>query len=282
MRSLDGALHWLTTQVQSPRQLGEPSEAERWIGASARLTAAAQVEIYREQYWLRHIEALREDFPGLVAVLGDDTFAHLAERYLVAHPPQSPTLRDLGHALVSYLEQRLLQPELLLQQELVLPHAPLCLDMARLEWAYVECFDAAEAPPFDLASLERLGADAWAELRLQFSPALRWFEAHYPVADLRRALLAGEPFVPPEPHYEWRAVYRDAEGLLWDRPLPEAAARLLGQLAANEALGKACENVVAELPAAAEAFDRELGDWFASFGRLGWIVGAEAPAIRPS
>ena len=74
-----------------PPGAGAPAEgvarAAAWLAPSATLDAAARLEIYRRQYWLRVLGALADDFPALRWLLGPATFAALAERYLIAHPP---------------------------------------------------------------------------------------------------------------------------------------------------------------------------------------------------
>ena len=63
------------------------AEARRHVAGNARLTPEAQVDIYRRQFWLRHVDSLRDDYPGLVHVLGDDAFEAFARAYLATHAP---------------------------------------------------------------------------------------------------------------------------------------------------------------------------------------------------
>jgi hypothetical protein len=63
---------------------------------ACRTTPVERLEIYREQFWLRHRSSLVEDFPGVSGILGRRAWAALIEGYLEAHPPHSYTLRDLG------------------------------------------------------------------------------------------------------------------------------------------------------------------------------------------
>src|SRR6188474_2074542 len=77
--------------------------AERVTG-NARLLPVDQVEIYREQFWLRHSASLVEDFPGLGGILGQDDWERLIEEYLEAVPPVAYSLRDLGERLPAFIE----------------------------------------------------------------------------------------------------------------------------------------------------------------------------------
>lgn len=117
---------------------------------------------YREQFVLRHVAVLEEDFPGVLRALGHDAFHELVGRYLAAHPPTSFTLRDLGHAFASFLED------------------PIVRDTARLEWAFVEAYDGPDAPPLDPASLAGVPEDAWPHARLALQPSLQRLVLDHP------------------------------------------------------------------------------------------------------
>lgn len=109
---------------------------------------------YREQFLLRHVAVLEDDFPDVRSAIGDDAFRDLARRYLAAHPPTSFTLRDLGHAFASFVDD------------------PILRDVARLEWALVESFDGPDAPPLDPTSLAGVPEDAWPHARIVLQPSL--------------------------------------------------------------------------------------------------------------
>jgi hypothetical protein len=45
--------------------------------------------------------------------------------------------------------------------------------MARLEWAYIEAFDAADAPALDPLKLSGIPESAWETARILLDPAVR-------------------------------------------------------------------------------------------------------------
>src|SRR5277367_6695599 len=65
--------------------------AARFIKPNDRLSSVERLEIYNQQYWYRLLDSLREDFPGLHAVLGD-RFADLCVAYLDKYASNSFTL----------------------------------------------------------------------------------------------------------------------------------------------------------------------------------------------
>ena len=109
--------------------------AESFIAPNSRLTAFERLEIYNRQYWFRVLGALAEDFPGLRAVIGGRRFDALSIAYLTAHPSRSFTLRNLGSKLPEWLAAH---PEQAGRRH------RLAVDVARIEWAFVEAFDSAE------------------------------------------------------------------------------------------------------------------------------------------
>jgi hypothetical protein len=234
--------------------------ANQHISGNDRLTPVEQLEIYREQFWLRHTSSLLEDFPGLAGILGQQDWERLTEQYLREIAPDSYTLRDLGRRL----------PELI-ERAGWLPHQALCRDMARLELAYIEVFDAPDSAPL---APERLAAVAEADLpsaHLLLAPCVQLLEVGFPVADLRRALRADgdEPVTIPEPDPRQLVVYR-RDLRLWDMPVSPVAFAFLTALAAGKPLGPAAE-AAATTPEAESELAAQIGSWLQEWTTKGLV-----------
>ena len=65
-----------------------PRIAEHVTG-NDRLSPVEQADLYREQFFLRHIESLEEDHLGIVHYLGEEGFDAFARAFLRAHPPRT-------------------------------------------------------------------------------------------------------------------------------------------------------------------------------------------------
>ena len=110
---MSGALSQLQLSLASAlRERGSLEGSADWsafaaehVSGNARLSPVEQLEIYREQFWLRHTESLLEDFPGLSGILGQEAWEKLAEHYLHELAPDSYTLRNLGARLPRVIEQ---------------------------------------------------------------------------------------------------------------------------------------------------------------------------------
>ena len=59
------------------------------------LAAPARLAVYRRQYWLRLVQALRHEFRLAAALVGSPTFEHCALAFVQQFPPRH---RDLAHA----------------------------------------------------------------------------------------------------------------------------------------------------------------------------------------
>jgi hypothetical protein len=252
------------------RQLtGDPllaAEIARHVTGSRHMTPEEQVEVYREQFWLRHTASLVEDFPGLGGILGQRDWEHLVEEYLEAHPPASFTLRNVGARLPEHVARAKW-----------LPHRALCVDMARLEWATLELFDAAAAPPLAPDALERIAPDAWENAVIVLAPTVRLLEVRFPVIELRWQLRAGGGPVPlPDPRPQRLVLFRDADLAIAHREVPASAFELLSALDEGARLGDALDRAAERVPAEAAALAEHIGPWFAEWGRLGWIADVRA------
>lgn len=111
---------------------------------SRTLSPVQRVEIYRGMYLLRMNEAIQADFPALEHFLGEAPFEELVKGYVHAFPSRSYTLSRLRDHLPEYI---LSVPGI--------ARAAFAHDLARLELAMCEVFDAPESPRLDPASFAR-------------------------------------------------------------------------------------------------------------------------------
>ena len=132
------------------------------VRGDARLDPTARLDIYANMYFFRLRDALAEDFPKLLAVLGGARFHNLITDYLLACPSTSWTLRELGRRLPRFLDDHALAAEL-----------PYVADLARLEWARLDVFDEADAEPLTRDAIAALGPERLATFGLGLIPALR-------------------------------------------------------------------------------------------------------------
>lgn len=111
--------------------------------------------VYRHAYAARLIEVLRNDHPLLHAYLGDDAFTEIAMAYVAACPSRNQNARWFSHRLPDFLAE-------------TRPDAPELGELAALERALNDAFDAPDAEPLALSDLAAVPPEQWSDLI--FSP----------------------------------------------------------------------------------------------------------------
>jgi hypothetical protein len=232
-------------------------ELERCFAGTAGLQALDRVGIYADMYLWRLVDALREDYPKLAALLGDEGFYALTEVYVRAHPSEHHDLGQLGRRLPAYVRE--------------LPAArPDLADLAALEWARAEVFFEAEARAVGREALAVLSPERFLGARLRLAPALRLLVLEHGVVPLWRALEGGQPPPPPAPGTCAVAVWREGfEVFHASLDLDEALA--LEAAASGDPLPRVCAAFARRDDPAGAAF-AALSGWL----KAGWIAGVEA------
>lgn len=243
------AFHALATRAAAP-----PSNAEEFLVGSLELSADERIGVYADMYLWRLTDALREDYPKLAALLGDERFLALSEAYAREHPSDRPDLGQFGRHLPAFL-RRFPASE----------RADLG-DLAALEWVRSEVFFEAPADPVAREALAALGPGAFADARLRLVPALRFLVLDHDVTALWRRLEDGEPPGSPSADPTAAAVWRAGYEVFHGRVEPDEA-RALEAARAGEPLASVCAAFGQREDPAAAAF-AALASWFDE----GWIA----------
>jgi hypothetical protein len=250
--------------------------AATFIAPNSRLTAFERLEIYNRQYWYRVLGALAEDFPALRAVIGGRRFEALSIAYLAEHPSRSFTLRNLGSKLPAWLAAH---PEHTGRRH------RLAVDMAKMEWAFVEAFDAAGLAPLTQRQIAALQGDS----RLALQPYLQLVALQYPADDLvlelhrrekRQTSEAGvaheddsgaQTAVPKlRPRPTWLAVHR-VDLSVYYRRIGREEFQTLDALRSGSPLGEALEAGFAGSRIPDHKRAERVQEWFGDWAELGWI-----------
>jgi hypothetical protein len=189
------------------------------------LEVEARVGIYAGMYVHRIVEALREDFPRLAAVIGDEPFAALVRRYLARHPSTHPSLRHVGAALPAFLADGEGLPAYV-------------SDVARLEWTRLGVFDAPDAVPLARDDLRGVPADEWPLLRFAMVPAAAKLVVAWPV----HRIWTGDDPAAFTPARTALRVWRDGF-LVYQSPMEAAEEAAFDRLAGGDTFAAVCEAV---------------------------------------
>ncbi|MBP8809754.1 MAG: putative DNA-binding domain-containing protein [Kofleriaceae bacterium] len=192
------------------------------------LLASGELGIYAHAYGARLLEALRGDHPKLEAALGAAQFATLIEGYVAARPPSSFTLRDYGIDLPGWLATA--------------DAPPWAADLARLERARVEVFDAADQVALSRDEVAALPPEALAALPLRWLAASAVVPLAWTVDDTWSDLEDDVAPRPPTPTARVVLVWRRDLAVI-HRTLEADEAALASAVAAGVTFAEACEVV---------------------------------------
>jgi len=253
--------------------------AAEFIKPNDRLSSYERLEIYNRQYWFRLVDCMYEDFPGLLAAIGQKKFDSLITEYLTCHPSSSYSLRNLGSRLVEFIES---------EPQLVAPHEQLALDIAQIEWAWITAFDGEAKPALKQDDIKGRDPDS---LTLALQPYVTLLELAYPLDDflislkkvehLRTEASTGSSHcnirrscMPlPKREHVFLAVHRCDNVVYYKRLEPEEYAILKG-IDSGKSIAGACALALTDAPDTAahvQKLSAKISEWFATWTELGWL-----------
>ncbi len=101
--------------------------------------AVQRFNVYRNNVFAGLIEALRDSFPVVERLVGQEFFAALAQAYRHDNMPSSPVMMQYGAKFPDFLRR--------FEPVASLPYLP---DVAQLEWLYSEAFHSADFEPVSM------------------------------------------------------------------------------------------------------------------------------------
>lgn len=271
---LDRLQRWMQAVVVHPGTVEEavagpgaaaelgPEHVGDVILPTARLTPIERVGIYHSMYLLRMQEALDKDYEALKHFLGDDGFFQLVRDYVQVHPSRSYSLNRLGDRL----------PEFISSASQFRRRA-FCHDLARLECAMAQVFDAPETTPLGAEQIAAVPPEAWERARLRTIDAFRLLAFRYPVnAYLQSVRDDNHDHPKPRQKNEWLAIYRK-DFAVWRLSLSREAHDLLADLASGVRLGAALESALRRSRRSLTA--EALSGWFRE-----WVSGGVFASVE--
>jgi hypothetical protein len=189
--------------------------------------------VYRYAYVARLAEIVGEDYEQLHAYLGDQAFAKLVKAYIAANPSDQRSARWFGRHLPAFVRQ----------SEVFAKHREVA-EIADLEKALTDAFDAADAEPLRLEALAALAPEDWPNLVLVPHPTAIRLTFATNAAEIWSALKSETAPPKPEHLHEPQAI------LVWRqefmsrfRPLATEEAMMWDEAANGVSFGVLCEMV---------------------------------------
>lgn len=132
--------------------------------------AGSRFNVYRNNVAVSLTEALREGFPIITKLLGQQNMDGLAGLYLRAHPPSSPLMMFYGDAFPDFIAEL---PQL--------SHLGYLSDVARLELAMRRAYHAADSAAIDPADLATRAPDVLMATRFTLAPSVQLIQSPWPI-----------------------------------------------------------------------------------------------------
>jgi hypothetical protein len=148
-----------------------PPGLSAWNGSDAGVRFA----VYRNNVVHSLVAVLTDTFPVVCQLVGAEFFGAMARLYLVEHPPASPLMHRYGAGLPAWIAD--FEPATAL---------PYLSDVARLEWARLCAFHAADAAAIEVQALVGLmqAPERLAGTSVALHPTLAIVRSPHPIVSL--------------------------------------------------------------------------------------------------
>ena len=307
--SVDKLQRWMFDAVSHPGGLDAglaaagvpPPGLEAIVLPSETLPAFDRLEIYADMYFLRLVEILAAEYPTVRHLIGPDVFDAQCRLFLQDHPSRSYQLTRLSAAFPAWLAARPARSAR--PAEHAVRHQAFAADVAQVERAMEEVFDAPAQPPIPPETVAAIPPDQWPDTVLTVIEAHQLLTLDHPVNDYITATKEGRHADVPSPtptqpggdgHAEpgkahclvWRQGWQ-----VWRKDHHPAQHAILTALAAGAALGDAVQTAVqtaaqtavqtaaADLPGTDPAWlIAKLGEWFQQWSADGLFCGVHPPS----
>lgn len=212
--------------------LPPPAGLHAWNGSDP----AVRFAVYRNNVVHSLVAVLADTFPVVQQLVGDEFFGAMARPYVVDHPPTSPLMHRYGAGLPAWIAD--FEPATAL---------PYLSDIARLEWARLCAFHAADAEPIPVPAIAALiqAPERLAGVALVLHPSLAIVRSAHPIVSLWAAHQLGDAERDARlsqvamHRAEAALVFRDAADDALVIGLPDADAALAAAITTGAPLGAA-------------------------------------------
>lgn len=150
----------------------ESSSILDWIHSST-LLPEQHFSIYQNSIHGILQKALQEVFPVCMKLVGEDFFVAMINEFIAATRSTSPNLGDFGAFFSDFIAT--------FEPAKVLPYLS---DVARLEWAWHQLYDAANAETFDLQKFTELDDDQAEYILFALPPGASLISSTYPILEI--------------------------------------------------------------------------------------------------
>ena len=194
-----------------------------------------RLNVYRNAYYLRLVDILKEDYSVLYTMMGEDAFNAMVRAYLKVYPSNHYSVRTVGAHLAVFLKN-------------TQACDPSFSELAAFEWAMNVALLAADIDTLTMDALAEVAPEAWGDMRLRLHPSVQTVTTHFNVMERWRAINDGEDDLDllqledPKHLLVWR---RDRE--VYFCVLSDLQYYLIDAIKKGECFGVLCETMLSYL-----------------------------------
>lgn len=167
-------MSWRDTQSAFAKALRDPvRDVPDAVGPRKQGVPSARFNVYRNNTAFSLTEAMADSYPVISALVGDEFFKAMAGQYVQSNTPKSPVLLHYGETFAEFLET--FEPA---------ESLPFLADVARVEWAFVQAYHAADSDSITAEALQAVPAEDVHEACLTLHPSLHLIQSDWPAISI--------------------------------------------------------------------------------------------------
>jgi hypothetical protein len=143
--------------------------------------AALRMAVYQNNYAHSLREALKDSYPVVLRLIGEDFFHALAMEFIQSNPPQQASLQSYGLEFIKFISEHEQCQQL-----------PFLTDIAHIEYLYIQCFHGPEQEAINLNHLLAEEENDLPNVVFTAHPNVHMISSDYPSLDIWYANLEDE------------------------------------------------------------------------------------------
>lgn len=212
-------------------EIDVPAGLKAWNGSDP----ARRFAVYRNNIAVNLVDGLCDTFPVCLALVGEDFFRAMAHVFVRQSPPRSKILARYGEAFADFVAAFELAGEI-----------TYLADVARLEYARVEAWHAADDKPMTASDWSGVDQDRLGQLRVKPHPSARVLASPFAVFSLWAAHQGALDIGDVDPFESEQVLILCPQLEVETIALPPGGAVFLGALAGEASLSEAAEQAAAD------------------------------------
>jgi hypothetical protein len=244
------------TQLQHQFQdflLDTHSNIQHYIAQTPNVSVETRLDIYKNAYVARLIDALADTYPVLHHYLGDADFNALCATYLQQNPSTFRSIRWYGDQLATLIDK------------------PAYAELACFEWSLTLIFDAKDHKAISIAEIATISPKHWPNMHFHFHPACKRLNFSWNTVAMWQAVTEKNRKLKPKQQkvmQHW-LLWRD-EFVTQFASLSTTEAWTLDQLMHGFSFGEVCDGLCAWM--AIDEVSMQAAAWLKHWLQLGLIT----------